>query len=111
MRIPRLPKAEVPHGSDIAEVIAVTRALQRIPEGSYVAIYMDCKGVVDWLNKGVIETRSKAGLVTLSREFEVVMARAGLMAETTFTHLTSGHNPGLKRVHNLSRAASLPQAG
>ena len=104
--LPTLDRPYRPHGSDIAEVMAVVGALREIPAHSTVRLRMDCQNVMDWLRAGAITTRKKTDITPLQTVFGQAMALVASMENVELIKVGGRTNEHLGRAHNLSRAAS-----
>ena len=100
-----LDDESLPHGSDIAELLAVRCALSGIPENSIVDLRIDCQNVLDWLKAGEIRNKSKKAVPFLMEQFDHACSLVNAMSEVNFIKVSSsGQNPQHARAHQLSRA-------
>ena len=97
------------HGSDVAEVFAVASALRGIPPGAYVYLRLDCKNVVDWLNRREINIDAKKNVKTLCHLFGDVMSMAETFENFHAVAIGGNSNAYLDLVHRLSKQASAPR--
>lgn len=104
--LPKLPKDARPHGSDIAEILAVGHALRNVPAGSSVRLRLDCQNVLDWLKAGQITTKSKREIPLLANTFEEAMLGVKSMNDVEFIKIGGRQNIELDRVHKLSKQAA-----
>ena len=102
-----LDEKSFPHGSDIAELLAVRCALSGVPENSIVDIRIDCQNVLDWMKAGEIRNKAKKAVPLLMEQFEHARSLVDSMSEVNFIKVSSsGQNPHHARAHQLSRAPS-----
>ncbi len=102
--IPKLEKAAKAHGSDIAELVAVSGALSNIPPNSSVHLRLDAQNIIDWLKAGRIS--SKAEVVSLQQAFEQAMKGVQSMSSVEITKVSGKRNENLNLVNDLSRKTS-----
>lgn len=100
------PKDAKPHGSDAAEIFAVSCALRAIPAGSTVKLRMDPQNVIDWLKAGEITTKSKRGVRFLRSIFSSAIEGIQAMESVEFIKVGGRQNEDLKHVNDLARKAS-----
>lgn len=94
-----------PHGSDIAELLALRCALSTIPANSVVDVRIDCQNVLDWMKAGEIRNKAKQAVPLLMEQFEHARSLVDTMSEVNFIKVSSsGQNPNHARAHQLSRA-------
>jgi ribonuclease HI len=104
--IPALHKDHRPHGSDIAEVTAVVRALREIPAGSTVRLRLDCQNVMDWLKAGSVTTKKKIDIRPLQTMFAQANDLVQSMEKVEIIKITGTNNEHHNRAHVLSRTGS-----
>jgi ribonuclease HI len=100
------PKDAKPHGSDAAEIFAVSNALRAIPDGSVVRLRLDAQNVIDWLQAGRITSKSKSDVRFLRSIFGSAMEGINAMDKVEFIKVGGRQNVDLQRAHDLSRRAS-----
>ncbi len=101
-----LEDGDLPHGSDISEVLAVVGALREVPQKSNVSLRLDCQNVCDWLSKGKITTASKHSAPTLTQLFDEAVVLIGGLGSFSVERVSGKQNEKLNRVHTLSQIAS-----
>ncbi|MCM2344192.1 MAG: hypothetical protein NDJ24_06495 [Alphaproteobacteria bacterium] len=104
--LPRLQNS-FKYGSEIAELVAATHAMNALPAGSNAQIHMDCQSSLDIIAKGQIRMKGREEATELKGAFEAAMAAKARLGQVTF-QLTSDRNENMHRAHVLSQTASSP---
>ncbi|PZQ45559.1 MAG: hypothetical protein DI551_06980 [Micavibrio aeruginosavorus] len=97
---------ELPHGSEIAETLAVRRALQNIPYGATVKLRTDSQTIIDWFNAGKITNERKSRIPRLRSIFLQARDEIRHMERVEFIKVGGNSNQELSHVHHLAREAS-----
>ena len=100
------PKDARPHGSDIAEILAVSSALREIPSGSVVRLRLDCQNVIDWCKAGRITGKTVAPIRFIGDIFAQAMQGVARMESVEFIKVGGKSNEQLQRVNELARQAT-----
>lgn len=99
-----LDKNSKPHGSDIAELVAVGSALRSIPPESNVHLRIDAQNIIDWLNAGRLGSKAKAP--QLQSAFESAIEGINKMSSVEITKVSGKKNENLNFVNDLARKTS-----
>lgn len=102
--IPKLEKTAKAHGSDIAELTAVSGALRSIPPNSSVHLRLDAQNIIDWLKAGRIGAKSE--IPPLQQAFDQALKGMQKMSHVEITKVSGKRNENLTLVNDLARKAS-----
>jgi len=109
IRLPKLHNSHA-HGSDVAEIMAFTHAMNALETPDNVIVHMDCRNVIEWLSGGAITNASKKREAAVAKAFEAAMAAKARAKTIIITYTSDKNSPNMGLAHQLSRAASTPQA-
>jgi len=107
-RLPKLQNSHA-HGSDVAELMAFTLALNAVAAPDNVIVHMDCRNVIEWLSTGAITNAAKKREPAVAKAFEAAMAAKARVKTIIITYTSDKNSPNMGLAHQLSRAASTPQ--
>lgn len=96
------------HGSDIAEIYAFTDALAPLPDKAQVVVHMDCRNVIDWLDKEALSNKDKMREPRIRKAFEAAITAKRRMARVEIVYTADKNSENMRRAHRLSSAASTP---
>lgn len=107
LTLPRL-RNSFAYGSQIAELAAVTYAMNAVPAHSHVLIHMDCKQAIESLQAGTLTFKTRRHAPALLRAFQHAAAAMGKLCIVAFEHTRDNADPRMSKAHQLSRSASAP---
>ncbi len=102
--VPKLDKGDKPRGADIAEIIAVERALQQIPVEAEVHLRVGADNVAHMLGMGM-KPRNEAPQ-RLKSVFESTMSAIDRLSSFRIEKAGGKRNEHMSEVGDLARAAS-----
>lgn len=105
--LPRL-RNSFAYGSQIAELSAVTHAMNAIPPHSHAVIHMDCRHALESLQTGALTFKTRMPAPALQTTFRRAAQSLAKLGSVTFELTRDNADHRMAQAHRLSRLASTP---